>query len=196
MHGGTAADSYAERPVLDLPALLKRVKDDAALAARLLDDFRRTHAETHRAIAAAQAEGRAADAHRLAHTLAGLAGNLGLARLSGAARSVEDALSSGTVAAVSLDALAAELAQAMAAAESLKPPPPVPQAAASGDPTALAASLDQLLAENDLDALQRAAEFEAAAPSAAARAVREAVERLDFKAARTLLAPLRESGHG
>lgn len=181
-----------------MPGLLKRVKGDARLAARLLDDFRRTHRDTPGRIANAQAKGQAAEAHRLAHTLAGLAGNLGLAQLSAAARAVEHALMQvGSAPAEALERLSAEAAAALAATEAVEPPPALASAGTAADIAALAESLDALLADSDLGALQRSAELETAAPSAATRAVRDAVERLDFKEARTLLVPLREGrDHG
>lgn len=182
-----------------MSALLKRVNGDEALATRLLDNFCRTHGETPQRIAAAQAAGHPAEAHRLSHTLAGLASNLGLPRLSVAARTVEQAvLSAGAASAAALEELAAQAAEAIAVAGALEPPTEdAPLAAPEGDVAALAESLECLLAANDLDALQLAAKLYAADRSPATAAVRDAVERLDFHAAQGLLAPLRRDGsHG
>ncbi|MBF0394922.1 MAG: Hpt domain-containing protein, partial [Alphaproteobacteria bacterium] len=76
-------------PVIDRILLLKRVDGNAALASRLIGDFRNDHSDAADRVSAQLEMGRRDDARRLAHLLRGFAGNLGMLDLAAAARDVE-----------------------------------------------------------------------------------------------------------
>ncbi|MGE4553587.1 MAG: response regulator, partial [Desulfovibrionaceae bacterium] len=78
--------------LLDTRAGLSRVRGNKALYRRLLAEFSQKFGDTGTAIRAALAEGDAATARRLAHTLVGVAGNIGGMALCGEARELEDCL--------------------------------------------------------------------------------------------------------
>ncbi|MBF0335823.1 MAG: Hpt domain-containing protein, partial [Alphaproteobacteria bacterium] len=65
---------------------MKRVDGNAALASRLICDFRRDHSDAADRVSAQLETGRRDDARRLAHLLRGFAGNLGMLDLAAAAR--------------------------------------------------------------------------------------------------------------
>jgi len=87
-------------PLLDHANALRRVGGNEALLLRLLGEFRREQAGAAEAMDQAIRAGRLGEAERLAHTLKGVAGNLGAKRLHAEAALLEKALAQGTPAAV------------------------------------------------------------------------------------------------
>jgi two-component system sensor histidine kinase/response regulator len=82
----------AELPGIDSALGLKRVAGSETLRRKLLLDFHRDYAASVDRIRAAISEGRLADAERQAHTLKGVAGNIGATGLHRATRDLDHAL--------------------------------------------------------------------------------------------------------
>ena len=87
--GAPPLSAWLELPGIDLQAGLARVEQDRALYLKLLRRFRADQAGFESAFRAAWAGGDRETATRLAHTLKGLAGNLGAHALQEAARRLE-----------------------------------------------------------------------------------------------------------
>ncbi|HEX8986685.1 MAG TPA: PAS domain S-box protein [Rhodocyclaceae bacterium] len=107
------------KPVLDeLPldraAALARLNGDEMMYGRLLARFAENQRDAVAAIRSAMAAGDAATAKRLAHTLKGLAGNVGAMRLANSAADAEAAVAAGSDGGSALDALAAALGEVLA----------------------------------------------------------------------------------
>ncbi|WP_189691197.1 response regulator, partial [Pseudorhodoferax aquiterrae] len=98
-----AAPRPAAPPPQDLPAIegldtaagLRRVGGNRALYLRLLHQFAEGQADAVQRIEAALAAGRQEEAERAAHTVRGVAGNMGLAALHAAATTLEECLRHG-----------------------------------------------------------------------------------------------------
>ncbi len=84
-----------EPPLLDRVGALRRLGGNEALLLQLLEDFLQEQAGTAEELRIALDTGDLALAERLAHTLKGVAGNLGAKRLQHAAGNMERALRSG-----------------------------------------------------------------------------------------------------
>ena len=84
--------SLQDLPGLELPTALRRVGGKPELLRRLLAEFHRVYQEAPIQLQTQLAAGAREDAGRLAHTLKGVAGNLGLAEVQKAATVLEDAL--------------------------------------------------------------------------------------------------------
>jgi two-component system sensor histidine kinase/response regulator len=84
-------------PGIDRVSGLRRVAGNETLYRKLLLDFHRDYATSVERLRAALAEGRAADAERQAHTLKGVAGNIGATELHRAAQELDSALRLGDV---------------------------------------------------------------------------------------------------
>ncbi len=82
-------------PGIDTAMGLKRVAGNRKLYRKLLNDFLLGYAEHVTKIREAMDGGRGEEAHRLAHTLKGVAGNIGASALQAAAQEVESALKAG-----------------------------------------------------------------------------------------------------
>ncbi|WP_269530768.1 two-component regulator propeller domain-containing protein [Chitinimonas sp. BJYL2] len=92
-----ASSPVADAPLPDLPhvdveAGLRTLSGSQRLYRRLLQRFHEGYAEAPQQLAAHLAAGRFEDAHRLAHTIKGLAGNMGAFALGEAARELEQLL--------------------------------------------------------------------------------------------------------
>ncbi|MCP3941504.1 MAG: response regulator [Desulfobacteraceae bacterium] len=86
-------DNYIDPlPGLDIISALRRLRVDKFLYKRLLIDFSRKYANIIYDIRKSLKENRIKDAHILAHSLKGTAGNLSATRLYSAARNLEEAL--------------------------------------------------------------------------------------------------------
>lgn len=79
-------------PPFDIPAALRRMNGKPSLLRRLILSFAETNAAFCDEIATLLDQGRTQDAHRLAHTLKGVAGALELARVAELAGALELAL--------------------------------------------------------------------------------------------------------
>ena len=172
-------EAGAQLPGIDIQQALRRLGGRDSLFYKLLDDFAARNAGDAAAIAAALAAGNPAAARETAHTLTGLAGNLGAVRLSAAAQALETAVkahlledgdksSAGGRLAAPLAELAAALDEVVTgiraahggasppAAAAPPSPSPSPSMAAGFDrarTAALVGEIEAALAGNSLDAL-------------------------------------------
>jgi PAS domain S-box-containing protein len=113
-----AAGGDASPPVLDKEAALDRLGGDTALLDELLARLVEEHGGHPASIRAALAQGDAGHARALAHTLRGVAGNLGAVGVASAAEALERVLVSGEKA-EALPVLVAALERAMTALAAL-----------------------------------------------------------------------------
>ncbi|CAN7662268.1 PAS domain S-box protein [Pseudorhodoferax sp. LjRoot39] len=103
------AQDLPDIPGLDTTAGLRRVGGNRALYLRLLHQFADGQADAVQRIEAALADGRQEEAERVAHTVRGVAGNMGLATLHAAATTLEESLRHGGDVLQALAAFGAEL---------------------------------------------------------------------------------------
>jgi HPt (histidine-containing phosphotransfer) domain-containing protein len=192
---------------LDTATGLRRLMGRQPLYLELLGKFARTQDQVPAQIRAALAAGDAELARRLAHTLRGLAGNLGAGPLQAQAAKVEAAIAKGVKGGKGaslpalepgLDRLAGLLDPLVVALHAALPAPAAAVAAAPAanghDPVAVAAigaQLQALLEQGDGEAAhyfgEHRAALEAAIGPACAR-IAAAIERYDFDAAAQQLA--------
>jgi PAS domain S-box-containing protein len=154
-----APASAAQLPALaglDTAAGLARVGGKTALYLRLLQQFHERQADAGARIADALAVQDRAGAERIAHTVRGVAGNLGLVELQGLAQQLESAIGHGAAHAAILAAFDTALAAAVAGLRQALPTPvaaPGAQPApATPEATRHAVHLAQLLDANDGEA--------------------------------------------
>ncbi len=192
-----APDLPADLPGIDMDLGIKRVAGNAALYRKLLLDFRRDFATAADAVGAAIGRGGLADAQRLAHTLKGVAGNIGAVELHAAAVAVDAALKDGDADAARNalapmgDRLAAVIDGLQAVADPAPAAVPGPALPADGavDREALAGALQRLsalLARNNPDAEQALEDIQTAlggAMAAATGRIAAALDVFDFKSA-------------
>ncbi len=166
---------------LDVPGALKRLGGNAKLYARLLDQFQGSYEKTGESIAEHLAASDFSTAEREAHTLKGLAGNLGASSLQTAAADLERLCRAGSdmpAMLAALDAVSAHLAAAVAdirayLAQAAPAAPPAPKP----DPAALLSQMETLLALLRDDDAGAADQF---------RRMRPALETMDRVAVQTL----------
>ena len=160
--GALPAPEHVEAALPDIAGLdastgLKRVAGNRALYVSLLRQFAERQADAARRLAAALAAGDRAHAERIAHTLKGVAGNIGLEALQESAAALETALRSGASADAAVAALDAALAKAVAALRqglgSGGPSSQAPSAASPEDIARHADRLEALLAASDGEAV-------------------------------------------
>ncbi|MGC3985219.1 MAG: response regulator [Pseudorhodoferax sp.] len=183
-------------PGLDVAKGLRRVLGKRALYLTLLGKFVEGQRDAVAAVQQAVAAGDRATAERLAHTLKGVAGNIGALQLQGLAAELEEGLRGETPAArlqQLLDAVAAPLQALVQAIEEQLPNEALPSRAAAVTPaqstaqsTALLQKLAALLEDNDADAQEliasEAAVLNGALGTEAFEALRRATEAYDFEA--------------
>jgi two-component system sensor histidine kinase/response regulator len=187
---------------LDSASGLKRVAGNRKLYLSLLRQFADKQADAGQRLAAALKAKDMALAERIAHTLKGVAGSLGLADLQAAAGALEKSLASGKAPKAAVSAFEVEVARATAAvAEGVGA---APAAVVQGNGTPLDAGelarLEALLAESDGDAVDFAGEHAARLQALFARAGAsgehgvfvKALGEYDFD---TALAALRRAAH-
>jgi len=158
----TSAGSAGDLPEirgLDAKDGLGRVAGNRKLYLKLLRQFAEQQGHTLEQIIAALAQGDAALAERLAHTLKGVAGNIGAKAVQSAAGVLEKLIRDGAAAgevkaaqsevAVALDPLLAQLQQAFGSPAPHNPPPADTPAADPAQVRAAAAQLLKLLGEFD-----------------------------------------------
>jgi PAS domain S-box-containing protein len=211
--GAAAADAQpaqvapASRETADVRRLdtrlgLSRVRGNETLYRRLLGEFPGKFNDIVAAISERLAAGDTTGARRLAHTLKGVAGNIGAMALYAIASEVETCITAGPQRCdILIGQLGQELANTRERIEAYLEKTTA-ATAATGDvvasPAELAASLEELLAllaQNDTRALDVFAALAAAARPAAPQlvdAVADALRKLDFKHAREHAALLRE----
>jgi CheY-like chemotaxis protein len=136
---------------LDAVAGLARVAGNEKLYRKLLRQFAEQHSAAAAEISTAVAQGKVADAERLAHTVRGVAGNLGASAVQAAAGEVEKLIREKPLSerlAPALARLAGELEPLLAQLRIQLPadPPAAPSASAAADPAATHAAVQQLSA--------------------------------------------------
>jgi CheY-like chemotaxis protein/HPt (histidine-containing phosphotransfer) domain-containing protein len=197
---------------VDLPAVegvnisdgLNRVAGNRRLYRNLLQQFCEKEADAGDRIAQALETGDRVLAERLAHTLKGVAGNLGIAGVQNVAAKVERGIRGGesTVPALltELKAALAPQVKAIRTAIAMEPVCAAAPTAAEFDPTAVAAGvagLKELIATNDgeaAEALDGIADVLAAAAGAQrVAALREALGDFDFDRAAVELAEIADA---
>nr|WP_145545608.1 response regulator [Variovorax boronicumulans] len=179
---------------LDTQAGLRRVGGNRALYLRLLHQFADGQADAVQRIEAALAAGRQEEAERAAHTVRGVAGNMGLAALHAAATTLEETLRHGGDVPAALAVFGAELVARVAALRAAWGEPAAAAAPAAPQPAIDAAeaaghaqTFARLLADCDAQAEEylgehRAALAQVCGEQALAGIVR-AVQGFDFDAA-------------
>ncbi|MGE0256147.1 MAG: response regulator [Alphaproteobacteria bacterium] len=154
----TDAERLPEIAGLDAAEGLKRLAGNRRLYRDLLRQFTARYDDSADRIAADLRAGDRAGAERGAHTLKGVAGNLGLAGLAAAAGEVESAIRHGKPADDLLACLAPTLADTIDALRTAlgeaAPAAPAPDAAADGDALAHAERIGSLLADGDGDSIE------------------------------------------
>jgi two-component system, sensor histidine kinase and response regulator len=159
----------SEEFILDRTAALARLGGNEGMYSRLQQRFSQDQAHSVTRIRAASADGDRDTARRIAHTLKGLAGNIGATSLADAAREVEQAIAQAApddTFAPALDYLEVELARALAEIEQRPPPQTLlcPDSVVL-TPTATdtlavdLAGLRALLADDDAEAIRRLEEL-------------------------------------
>ena len=199
------APQESQLPLWDLKSALRRLGGNQALLDQLLEDFRREQAGDAEAIRVALEAGDTASAERLAHTLKGVAGNLGAKRLQHGAGEVEQALRNGAQGealeglADLRDTLQATLAEVQTLGASQVKPPVPPSSATLPTSTLpdLLAELETRLAHGDPRAEETLKALQAGRPepalAAAFQPMRDCLDDFDFKAATAALKDLREA---
>jgi two-component system sensor histidine kinase/response regulator len=174
---------------LDTQAALQRVAGNAKLYRSLLGQFVKQQADAARRIREAMATGDDEGPERFAHSLKGVAGNLGAGVLNTLAGDLERALRGHDLAAAdrALDALQPELARVVAAIDGALASTAAAAAPAAADVAPLLDRLDTLLAQDDgetlsvfLDMRDRLA---GAVPAADLDLLQDEVGNFDFAAA-------------
>jgi two-component system, sensor histidine kinase and response regulator len=144
---GTPADASETKAFeiagIDTKAALKRMGGNRRLYESLLRKFAEQQAAAVEEIRAALKAGDASTAERGAHTLKGVAGNLGATALAEVAAKAETAVKRGQDVETVLDSLSLALAPVVQAIRTALPPE-VPTVAVSADPAAAADSLARL----------------------------------------------------
>ncbi|APW35908.1 hypothetical protein RD110_00685 [Rhodoferax koreense] len=205
-----ATGALASVPGLDGQVGLRRVAGNQALYLRLLGQFLQNHSQTPQHLDQALERGDREAALRMAHTIKGVAGNIGLGPLAQAAAALEDALRQGlgpaelapalarfqTANASAVDGLRQALALPLERASTtggMPDGPPVPTLPIQPAATALAA-LTRLLEDSDSEAVtffeSQASHLRTAMPPETFGAMEAAVQRFDFEAALRLIRPL------
>lgn len=187
---------------LDLADGLRRVGNNRRLYHSLLTKFRGQQMSAPATIRTALLEGRRADAERLAHTVKGVAGNLGARATAAAAAAVEKAAQASDAAGAeaALPALESALTQLGEALDLSLPalmPPEASPGPAPMDPSRLRAvilQLEALLREDSADATARIEEAATLAAGtrweAGLREISRQVGAYDFDAALAALKSL------
>ena len=182
-------------PLLDAVTAQSRLGGSAEFYQRLLRRFQEEHAGSAEVIAAALQAGEMERAQREAHSLKGVAANLGARRLSVLAGGVEQALRRGQgIGAAQLDALRTVQRETLAAMQAHTDPPG--RKAGTRSPGGLApklARLAQLLDDHDAEAKDYFAGFAqelGTPPTTAFLRLRMAIDSYETEAARDALQEL------
>ncbi len=193
------AEGVPDIPGLDLANALVRMGGSARLLRKLVHRFGETEADVMARIKTAMEKNDAETATREAHTVKGLAGNIGATRMAERAARVESMLKRGETAGLddALNAMEAELVGVLGRIAAAQPAPaeaaaPVPDGLpVSIDKAALAAKLlqlDKLLADGDLNATEVAEnladQLAALGKGRVAKSLLKMVSEFEFDAAR------------
>jgi PAS domain S-box-containing protein len=177
---------------LDRELGLRRCGGNRTLQAQLLARFVAEQSDAARQLSALLDAGRSAEAERLAHSLRGIAGNLGMQRLASAAEQVESALRAGAAPLPDPAPLRQALEEVLALLQTQA------EEAAQAEPVALDSAdlqrLRDLLRRGDTEAEALFARLQPALRSALGgdrqRALARAMGNFEFDAALALLAEL------
>jgi two-component system sensor histidine kinase/response regulator len=176
---------------LDARSGLRRVLGNETLYRSLLGKFATGYKDVAQQLSAALERTDLALAERLAHTLKGVAGNIGAARVQALAGRLEQAIRQGGTAeaiGAGVQALAVPVSQLVAALEQALPGPDnaLPAAVGRGELAALVARLDALLFDDDARACEVFAEHAqmlCAAFPQHYRQISDAIKAFDFDVA-------------
>jgi CheY-like chemotaxis protein len=184
---------------IDLPAGLRRCQSDHGLYRRLLLKMAASQADVCRRIEQAVAAGEWSEVQRIAHTLKGLAGNLGADDLQAAAAEVEQLARRELYPASVRDPLAHELERYLAAVATLDN---TVEESGPADPALLTEVLQQLegqLADFDTCALETVEEHQgllgALLPPNSARTLIRSIDQYDFVSALQQVRALRHANN-
>jgi two-component system sensor histidine kinase/response regulator len=187
------AEAIPEVDGLDAAAGLKRVAGNRKLYLSLLRQFCAKQADAGQRVAAALAAKDRATAERVAHTVKGVAGNIGFADLAAFAGALEKAIHAGRGVKSAQSKFEAALARDIAALGDALPPeaPAAAPAEANEETEGHVARLAELLQSSDGESqdylAQHAAAIRAALPAAAYARLERAVADFDFDTARAQL---------
>jgi len=197
----TADEDLPEMPGIDAEAGVARVGGRISVYRKILDKFRQTQSDAPARIRAALEAGDRATAQREAHTLKGVAGNIGADGVQVAAKTVEGLVNNGADCEAALTALEHTLAALLAAL-----PAPAdstadqPEGFAAISATELSARLDRLqalLEDNDADAVDLVDEIASRIDDGASRermkTIGRHVDDFEFDAALGLVQALRDT---
>ncbi|MCP4698463.1 MAG: response regulator [Gammaproteobacteria bacterium] len=190
-------------PGIDIAAGLERLGGNKRLFKKLLMDFRQDNADTVQMIREALAKEEQMPAQHLAHTLKGVAANLSMESLSGAAKSLETAVRQGEKARFAglLEEAEQCLTEVLEAAATLEPNEPRPAYAGENETPSDMARLAPLLRElnaclkqRNMKAKNHWAELKKHLPASVQQndmvQLETFINKLEFKDARKSLAKL------
>jgi PAS domain S-box-containing protein len=190
--GAAAAETFPlEIDGLDIAGGLRRVSGKTELYLRLLRGFAAQHRDAPAMIAQAIGESRLQEAERLAHTVKGVAGNIGALAVQGAAEALDSALAEGRPPETLRDLVAALGVRVEALVTALDRMPPAPAAPVSAQGAReeldeICETLGRLLSDCDTQALDFLGDhvdvLRAAYPETFPELERS-IERFDFEAA-------------
>ncbi|HTP32707.1 MAG TPA: Hpt domain-containing protein, partial [Candidatus Acidoferrales bacterium] len=179
---------------IDVAGGLKRVAGNRKLYRSLLEQFVNKQADAAAQIAAALQGGDRELAGRLAHTVKGVAGNLGIGQVQGAAESVERAIRNGDAQVSALlekfEAVMTPMVQAIRRGLAETAPVAAVEATGPFDAKAAAAAMERirgLIEANDGGAVEALPALESALAGTVEKtklaALRDALDNFDFDAA-------------
>ena len=194
-HPDTATPPAPAGTAFDLATARRRLGQDEALFQRLARQFASDQGDSVARARACLAAGDRAGAAQALHALKGLAGTLGAQALSQAASTAEAAIRGGADA-VDLDHAQACLDEAIARFAQLPivPAPPAEAPGTTPSPDTPLETLDHLLATHNMRAVDQFAALPrhgGIGPDEAFGRLEAAMARLDFSAARAIVAELR-----
>jgi hypothetical protein len=205
--GSTPSRLPRTLPPFDIPATLIRVNRNETLLRKLIVRCGREFARAATDLRDALANGKTADAERLAHTLNGVAKQLGTTEIAAAAGAIENAIHERDFDAVprllaTLAPLLAMMAKAAAQLDEARAPAndmahPCVAASESGLINTRVTTLQELLAKNSFRARKRFDELRPAFSGAgadAASTIGAQLDALDYRGAEATLAALLETG--
>jgi CheY-like chemotaxis protein/HPt (histidine-containing phosphotransfer) domain-containing protein len=191
-------EALPEIPGIDTVAGIARVGGSVPVYQKLLDKFRRGEADAPQRIRTALVEGDLVTAQREAHTLKGVAGNLGAGRLAAAAKAVEFAVKEGVPSDALLGELETELGVLLANIPAWSGSPVEKTEGAQLSESELSVLMDQLehlLADYDAEAINLVAKIASrmsrGTHQGRMQEIGERIEDFEFDEAGQLLADLR-----
>jgi two-component system, sensor histidine kinase and response regulator len=176
---------------LDAAAGLRRAGSNSRLYRNLLRQFAERHADAGERMRSAATVRDHATVERIAHTVRGVAGNMGFGALAAAAAEAERAFRTGVNTHQSLEGFEVELARAMAALGRALPAAEAHEAAPDAQATAQLSTLAQMLVDSDGNAIDYLADHRGGLRSVFSSddfaAFERSVNSYEFEAALALL---------